>query len=148
MPPEVRSVGQIVRYLRDLLDHDHQLADLWISGEVSNLTHARSGHIYFTIKDQNAQLRCAFFRSQNVGQQNRVEAGTSLIVHGKVGVFEQRGELQLIVDFVQPAGVGALQAEFERRRTMFEAEGLFALERKRPLPRFPERIGVVTSSAP
>ena len=146
MPPEVRSVGQIVRYLRDLLDHDHQLADLWISGEVSNLTHARSGHIYFTIKDQNAQLRCAFFRSQNVGQQNRVEAGTSLIVHGKVGVFEQRGELQLIVDFVQPAGVGALQAEFERRRTMFEAEGLFALERKRPLPRFPERIGVVTSS--
>ena len=145
MPPEVRSVGQIVRYLRDLLDHDRQLADLWIGGEVSNLTHARSGHIYFTIKDQNAQLRCAFFRSQNVGQQDRVEAGASLIVHGKVGVFEQRGELQLIVDFVQPAGVGALQAEFERRRAMFEAEGLFALERKRPLPRFPERIGVVTS---
>ena len=145
MPPEVRSVGQIVRYLRDLLDHDRQLADLWIGGEVSNLTHARSGHIYFTIKDQNAQLRCAFFRSQNVGQQSRVEAGASLIVHGKVGVFEQRGELQLIVDFVQPAGVGALQAEFERRRAMFEAEGLFALERKRPLPRFPERVGVVTS---
>jgi exonuclease VII large subunit len=146
MPPEVRSVGQIVHYLRDLLDHDRQLADLWISGEVSNFTHARSGHIYFTIKDENAQLRCVFFRDQNIGQQDRIESGTSLIVHGKVGVFEQRGELQLIVDFVQPAGVGALQAEFERRRTMFEAEGLFALERKRPLPRFPERIGVVTSS--
>ena len=146
MPPEVRSVGQIVRYLRDLLDHDRQLADLWISGEVSNLTHARSGHIYFTIKDENAQLRCAFFRNQNIGQQDRIEGGASLIIHGKVGIFEQRGELQLIVDFVQPAGVGALQAEFERRRAMFEAEGLFALERKRPLPRFPERIGVVTSA--
>jgi len=146
MPPEVRSVGQIVHYLRDLLDHDRQLADLWISGEVSNFTHARSGHIYFTIKDENAQLRCVFFRDQNIGQQDRIESGTSLIVHGKVGVFEQRGELQLIVDFVQPAGVGALQAEFERRRAMFEAEGLFAIERKRPLPRFPERIGVVTSA--
>jgi exodeoxyribonuclease VII large subunit len=146
MPPEVLSVGQIVRHMRDLIDRDHQLADLWISGEVSNLTHARSGHIYFTIKDENAQLRCAFFRNQNIGQQNRIETGSSLIVHGKVGVYEQRGELQLIVDFVQPAGVGALQAEFERRYAMFEAEGLFALQRKRPLPRFPELIGVVTSA--
>jgi len=93
MPPEVRSVGQIVRYLRDLLDQDRQLADVWIGGEVSNLTRASSGHIYFTIKDQNAQLRCAFFRNQNIGQQDRLEPGASLIIHGKIGVFEQRGEL-------------------------------------------------------
>ncbi len=144
MPPEVRSVWQLVRYLGDLLERDRRLQSVWIGGEVSNLTHARSGHIYFTLKDERAQIRCAFFRSQNIGQQ-QITAGDELAVHGSVGVYQQRGELQLIVDFVQPAGVGALQAEFERRRALYEAEGLFAPERKRPLPRFPERIAVVTS---
>lgn len=145
MPPEAQTVQQLVRYLHDLFNHDRQLADVWVSGEISNLTHATSGHIYFTIKDQNASLRCVFFRSNNVGQGDQLEMGASLIVHGKVGIFEQRGELQLVVDFVQPAGVGARQAEFERRRALFEAEGLFDPARKRMLPRFPERIGVVTS---
>ncbi len=145
MPPEVQSVWQLVRYLRDLLDHDRRLADVWVGGEVSNLTRASSGHIYFTLKDRGASLRCVFFRSSNAGQGERLEMGASLIVHGKIGVFEQRGELQFVVDFVQPAGVGARQAEFERRRALFEEEGLFAAARKRPLPRFPERIGVVTS---
>jgi exodeoxyribonuclease VII large subunit len=145
MPPEVQSVWQVVRYLRDLIDHDRRLADLWIGGEVSSLTRASSGHIYFTLKDRGASLRCVFFRSNAVGQGDRLEMGASLIVHGKAGVFEQRGELQFVVDFVQPAGVGARQAEFERRRALFEAEGLFDPARKRPLPRFPEWIGVVTS---
>jgi len=145
MPPEVQSVWQLVRYLRDLLDHDRSLTDLWVGGEVSNLMRASSGHIYFTLKDQGAALRCVFFRTSNAGQGDRLEMGASLIAHGKVGVFEQRGELQFVVDFVQPAGVGARQAEFERRRALFEAEGLFDPSRKRELPRFPERIGVVTS---
>ncbi|MDA0352590.1 MAG: exodeoxyribonuclease VII large subunit [Chloroflexi bacterium] len=145
MPPEVQSVWQLVRYLRDLLDHDRRLADVWVGGEVSNLTRASSGHIYFTLKDRGASMRCVFFRTNNAGQGDRLEMGASLIVHGKVGVFEQRGELQFVVDFVQPAGVGARQAEFERRRALFEEEGLFDPGRKRRLPRFPERIGVVTS---
>ena len=145
MPPEVQSVWQLVRYLRDLLDHDRRLTDLWVGGEISNLTRASSGHIYFTLKDRGASLRCVFFRTANAGQGDRLELGASLIAHGKVGVFEQRGELQFVVDFVQPAGVGARQAEFERRRALFEEEGLFDPARKRALPRFPERIGVVTS---
>ena len=145
MPPEAQTVQQLVRYLHDLLDHDRQLTDVWVSGEISNLTHASSGHIYFTMKDHSASLRCVFFRNNNAGQGDRLEMGASLIVHGKVGIFEQRGELQLVVDFVQPAGVGARQAEFERRRALFEAEGFFDPGRKRVLPRFPERIGVVTS---
>jgi exodeoxyribonuclease VII large subunit len=146
MPPEVASVWQVVRYLKERIESDARLTDIWIGGEISNLTLASSGHIYFTLKDQGGSLRCVFFRQRNIGQRERVEAGASLIVHGSVSVFERRGELQLIVDFVQPAGTGALQAEYERRKARFEEEGLFAPERKRPLPRFPRRIGLVTSA--
>ena len=146
MANEVRPVWQVVRYLRELLAHDPALADLWVGGEISNLTAASSGHLYFTLKDQGGQLRCVFFRSQNMSQRNLVANGASLIVHGAVTVYEQRGDIQLMVDFVQPAGVGAQQAEFERRKARFEAEGLFDPARKRALPRFPRRIGVVTSA--
>ena len=147
MPTEVRTVWQVVRYLRELLAHDPLLADVWVAGEIANLTVAASGHLYFTLKDQGGQLRCVFFRSANVGQRGLITSGASLIAHGAVTVYETRGDLQLIVDFVQPAGVGAEQAEFERRRARFEAEGLFDPARKRALPRFPRRIGVVTSAS-
>ena len=143
--PEVRTVWQVARYLRERVEQDPHLRDLWVGGEISNLSIASSGHAYFTIKDQGGSLRCAFFRAQNANQRHRLQNGASLIVHGAVSFYEQRGDLQLIVDFVQPAGVGALQAEFERRRARFEEEGLFEVSRKRPLPRFPRRIGVVTS---
>lgn len=146
MPPEVRPVWQLLRYLKVLVEQDRQLADIWVGGEVSNLTLASSGHMYFTLKDSGGAIRCVFFRQKNMGQRERMEQGASLIVHGGISVYEQRGELQMIVDFVQPAGVGALAAEYERRKARFEAEGLFAPERKRPLPRFPRRIGVVTSA--
>ena len=147
MPPtEVRPVWQVVRYLRELVAQDRVLADLWVGGEVSNLTAASSGHLYFTLKDQGGQLRCVFFRSANVNQRALVKNGTSLIAHGAVSVYVERGDVQLMIDFVQPAGVGAEQAEFERRKARFEAEGLFDPARKRALPRFPRRIGVVTSA--
>ena len=146
MPTEVRPVWQVVRYLKELLAHDQVLADLWVGGEVSNLTAASSGHLYFTLKDQGGQLRCVFFRSQNMSQRALVANGASLIAHGAITVYETRGDLQLLIDFVQPAGVGAQQAEFERRKARFEAEGLFDPARKRALPRFPRRIGVVTSA--
>ncbi len=144
--PEVRSVWQVARYLRERVEQDPHLRDLWVGGEISNLTIASSGHAYFTIKDQGGALRCAFFRNQNINQRSRLQNGASLIVHGQVSFYEQRGDLQMIVDFVQAAGVGALQAEFERRRERFEAEGLFDPARKRRLPRFPRRVGVVTSA--
>ena len=146
MPTEVRPVWAVVRYLRELVAHDPALSDLWVAGEISNLTAASSGHLYFTLKDQGGQLRCVFFRSQNMGQRNLVANGASLIAHGAVTIYEQRGDIQLMIDFVQPAGVGAQQAEFERRKARFEAEGLFDPARKRALPRFPRRVGVVTSA--
>ena len=143
--PDVYPVSEVARYLRELLEHDPHVTDIWIAGEVSNVSRPSSGHVYFTLKDAHGALRCAFFRTQNAGQRERVEDGTALVVHGSLSLYEARGDLSLIVDFVQPEGTGALQAEFERRRASFEAEGLFAPERKRPLPRFPHRIGVVTS---
>ena len=146
MPPSsIPGVGEVTRYLRMLVDQDPRLADLWVTGEVSNLSQHSSGHIYFTLKEGGAALRCAFFRGRNQGQRNRLTDGAAVAIHGSLSVYEPRGELSLLVDFVQPAGVGALTAEFERRRAAYAAEGLFAAERKRPLPAFPRTIGVVTS---
>ena len=143
--PDVYPVNEVTRYLRELLESNRHLTDVWVEGEVSGLSRASSGHIYFTLRDRRSALRCAFFRNRNVGQRERLEEGASVVVHGSLSLYEQRGELSFIVDFVQPEGTGALAAEFERRRERFQAEGVFAEERKRPLPRFPQRIGVVTS---
>ena len=147
MPPEVYPVRQVTRYLRELIEQNRHLSGIWVAGEVRNLTQASSGHIYFTLGDEQARagLRCAFFRQRNIGQRERIAEGVSVVVYGSLSVYEQRGELSFIVDFVQPEGVGALAAEFERLRAKFEEEGLLAVERKRPLPAFPQRVGLVTS---
>ena len=145
MPPEVYPVRQVTRYLRELIEANRHLSDIWVSGEVSNFTRASSGHVYFTLGDGGAALRCVLFRSRNVGQAQRIDEGLSVVVYGSLSVYEQRGDLSFIVDFVQPEGVGALAAEFERLRAKFEEEGLLAVERKRPLPAFPQRVGLVTS---
>ncbi len=141
----IYPVSEVARYLRELLEHDRHLTRIWVSGEISNLTTASSGHAYFTLKDERGALRCVFFRNKNTGQRQRLANGAAFLVFGSLSLYEQRGDLSFVVEFVQPEGVGALQAEFERRRARFEEEGLFALERKRRLPRFPHRIGVVTS---
>ncbi|MFN8639069.1 MAG: exodeoxyribonuclease VII large subunit [Dehalococcoidia bacterium] len=141
----VYPVSEVTRYLRELLEHDRHLSNIWVSGEISNLNLASSGHAYFTLKDERGGVRCAFFRNRNAGQRDRLANGASYLVYGSLSLYEVRGELSFVVEFVQPEGVGALQAEFERRRARFEEEGLFALERKRALPRFPHRVGVVTS---
>ena len=145
MPPEVYPVHQVTRYLRELIEANRHLSDIWVSGEVSNLTRASSGHVYFTLGDGGAALRCVLFRSRAVGQGQRLAEGLSMVVYGSLSLYEQRGDLSFIVDFVQPEGVGALAAEFERLRAKFDAEGLLAPERKRPLPAFPRRVGLVTS---
>ncbi len=144
---QVYSVSHVTSYLRELLESDAHLADLWISGEVSNLTRSAAGHLYFTLKDGESQLRCVFFRGASLQGDlaSLVESGAQVVAHGRISLYEVRGDLQFYVDFVQPEGIGILAMEFERLKARLEEEGLFEESRKRPLPAFPERIGVVTS---
>ncbi len=148
---EVYAVSQVTSYLRELLESDTHLADLWVSGEVSNLSRPPSGHAYFTLKDENSSLRCVLFKRGLVVDDRStgasLENGAQVVAHGRISLYEVRGDLQFYVDFVQPEGVGLLQMEFERLKAQLEEEGLFDEARKRPLPRFPRRIGVVTSPA-
>jgi exodeoxyribonuclease VII large subunit len=130
--------------LRELLETDLHLADLWVEGEISNLSRSTAGHTYFTLKDEFAQMRCVMFRRQ-YGGGIVLENGAQVVAHGRISFFERRGELQLNVDFLQPAGVGIWQAQFERLKAQLEEEGLFEPSRKRLLPVFPRVIGVVTS---
>jgi exodeoxyribonuclease VII large subunit len=141
----VLTVEQALGYLRELFETNPTLSDLWIMGEISNLTRSSAGHIYFTLKDGAGQIRCAFFKRQNVGVT--LEHGQQVLAHGRVSIYEQRGDLNFIVDFVHSQGAGILHAQFERLKQVLESEGLFDTSRKRPLPAFPRRIGVVTSPA-
>ena len=137
------AVGQVASYLRELLDTDPVVQDVWVSGEVRSLSRSQAGHMYFTLRDADGALACVFFRRENRGVQ--VEEGEQVLAHGRVSLWAERGDLQLYVDALQPEGVGAQQAEFERLRRRLEAEGLFDPSRKRPLPTYPRTIGVVTS---
>ena len=141
----IYSVAQVARYLRELLEADQQLNDLWIAGEVSNLTTSQAGHVYFTLKDSTAQLRCVMFRNSNTG--SRLLANGALVVAHAHGNFsEARGEVSVISDAVMPEGTGPLYLELERLKVKLQGEGLFEESRKRPLPPFPKVLGVVTSS--
>ncbi len=139
---KIHSVVEVNRYLRDVLEADSLLADIWVSGEVSNLTESAAGHLYFTLKDETSQLRCVFFRPKLA---ITLENGAAVITHGRISIYEAQGALQLYVDLVQLEGVGILHLEFERLKAKLEEEGLFEPARKRSLPLFPKRIGVVTS---
>ncbi|MFN8473566.1 MAG: exodeoxyribonuclease VII large subunit [Anaerolineae bacterium] len=144
MPP-VFSVADVTGYIKELLEADFQLQDVWLTGEVSNLSRSTAGHVYFTLKDDAAQIRCVIWRSQ-MRLLDRVPAhGEAVVVHGRISVYAAGGQYQLSVDALQAAGQGVLHAQFEALRDKLHAEGLFAVERKRPLPGFPRHIGVVTS---
>ena len=140
---DVYSVSRLNREVRVLLERG--LGVLWVEGELSNFSQPPSGHWYFSLKDRDAQLRCAMYRLKNSLVGFTPRAGTQLLVRGRISLYEPRGEFQLIVEHLEEAGVGALRREFERLKTRLAAEGLFAQERKRALPRFPRRIGVITS---
>jgi exodeoxyribonuclease VII large subunit len=142
----VFSVGDVVRYLRDILDEDVVLSGLWIQGEVSNLSQSSSGHTYFTLKDEECQLKCVLFRGAGRAQAGVLKHGAHVLVHGRVGVYETQGTVQLYVDLVQAGGMGSLHRRFEELCDRLRAEGLFAEEHKRPLPVMPRRVGVVTSA--
>jgi exodeoxyribonuclease VII large subunit len=141
----VLPVHRVCALLRETLESDPRFNDLYLSGEVSNFTRSAAGHMYFTLKDAGGQLRCAFFRRANVRTGALLENGARIVAHGSISIYEQRGELQCIVDFVHHEGVGLLHLEYQRLKEKLEEEGLFDLERKRPLPPYPRRIGVVTS---
>lgn len=139
----VFTVSGLNRAVRLLLEHG--LPVVWLEGELSNFSAPASGHWYFSLKDREAQIRCAMFRMKNQGLEFTPKAGQHLLVRGRVTMYEARGDYQLIVEHMEEAGVGALKREFERLKAKLAAEGLFAVERKRELPRFPRRIGVITS---
>ncbi len=139
------TVAQLARRIKDVVEDDEVLGDVWVRGEVSNFTQANSGHVYFTLKDREAAVRCVMWRTAAARVFRMPGNGDAIEAHGHVSMYETRGDVQLYVDEIKLAGTGALWQEFERLRNRLEAEGLFAPEHKRPLPRFPRSIGIVTS---
>jgi exodeoxyribonuclease VII large subunit len=144
-PERPYSVSEITGRIRTLLEREPLLQDVWIEGEVSNFSRASSGHIYFTLKDAGAQMNGVVWRTQAQALTYIPRSGDQVVIHGRIGLYEQGGRYQIYVDAIRPAGRGSLYQEFERLKAQLEAEGLFAPERKRPLPAYPQRIGVVTS---
>lgn len=140
---QIYPVSQVVRYLKGILEADSFTRDLWISGEVSNLSRSMAGHLYFTLKDKDGQIRCVFFGEN--GLNPWLMNGSAVVAHGRVSVYEAQGTLQLYVDVLQPEGTGILHLQLEELRARLEKEGIFDDSRKRPLPVFPRRIGLVTS---
>jgi len=140
---KVLSVSELTAQVKRLLEKS--VGSVWVTGEVTNLRAQSSGHIYFTLKDAAAQLSCVLFRGEAVMNRSVLQDGQKVLLQGDVTVYEARGQYQLIVHAVELQGVGALQIAFEKLKHKLAAEGLFAPERKRPLPKYPQRIGLVTS---
>ena len=140
---KIWKVSELTSRIAGLLERE--FPDVWIEGEVSNYRPAQSGHLYFTLKDAGAQIRCVCFRDQARSLKFKPEDGLQVILRGSIGVYEPRGEYQVYVSYIEPAGVGALQLAFEQLKKKLAAEGLFDEARKKPLPVLPRRIGVVSS---
>jgi exodeoxyribonuclease VII large subunit len=143
MQTHILTVTDLTERIKGLLEG--AFPDLWVEGEISNLTVPQSGHAYFTLKDARNQIRAVLFRSSQKNLKFTLQHGMLVICRGRVSVYGPRGEYQLILDYIEPKGVGALQKAFEELKTRLDKEGLFDRERKRPLPLLPRRIGIVTS---
>ena len=141
--PPLLTVSELTRQIRSNLEH--QFPSVWVEGEISNLRCPSSGHQYFTLKDQASQIRAVLFRNQSERLKFALQDGLEVLVFGRLTVYEPRGDYQLLLEAVEPKGIGALQLAFMQLKSKLEAEGIFQDSRKRPLPAFPERIGVVTS---
>jgi len=139
------TVTDLTLYLRDILESDETLQDLWVQGEVSNFSRPASGHLYFTLKDSTSALKCIMWRNAAARQSFVPRDGQAIEVHGGLNIYEAAGQYQLYADTFRPAGEGALFQEFLRLKARLEAEGLFDPQRKRPIPRWPRRIGIITS---
>ena len=139
----ILGIGQLIAGLKGLLEQ--QVGQVLVAGEISNLHEARSGHAYFTLKDEDGQMRCALFRGNASRLRFNLENGLEVVAEAEVSIYPARGDIRLIVRSLEPRGVGALQLAFEQLRKRLQAAGLFDEERKRPIPTFPKRIGLVTS---
>jgi exodeoxyribonuclease VII large subunit len=137
------TVRDLVAAVRTHIEREY--ADIWVEGEISNFRAHDSGHLYFTLKDQNAQIRVVMFRSSARLLRFRPENGMQIVVRGRVTIYEDRGEMQISAEYLEPKGAGALQIAFEQLKAKLEAEGLFDAARKKPIPTLPQRIGIVTS---
>lgn len=140
----ILSVSRLTSLIRGVLEDNFE--HVWVEGEVSNLAMPASGHLYFTLKDAGAQIRCVMFRASARALKFRPRDGMGLIVRGRITLYEQRGDYQLLVEYLEPQGIGALQLAFIQLKEKLAKEGLFAEERKRSIPSLPQRIGVVTSA--
>lgn len=140
---DVYTVSRLNQEVRGLLEVG--FPTIWLAGEVSNLSRPASGHLYFSLKDARAQVRCALFRNRSGPLRARLDNGRQVLVQARVSLYEPRGEFQLIVDYLEEAGDGALRRAYEELRLRLQQEGLFDPARKRPLPRFPRRLGIITS---
>ncbi len=143
--PEAITVTDLTRYIRELFEVDYRLQDVWVQGEVSNLSRPSSGHVYFSLKDSGASIKCVMWRNTVTAQVHRLRDGDAIVAHGKIGIYEPQGVYQLYVDKLQTAGVGDLYQQFELLKVKLEAEGLFDPDRKRPLPETVRAVGLVTS---
>ncbi|HZY41964.1 MAG TPA: exodeoxyribonuclease VII large subunit, partial [Anaerolineae bacterium] len=143
--PETLTVSALTRYIREMIEMDYRLQDVWVQGEISNLSRPGSGHVYFSLKDSGAALKCVMWRTAVTAPVKRLRDGDAIVAHGKLSVYEAQGAYQLYVDAIQTAGVGDLYQQFERLKAQLQAEGLFAPDRKRPLPATARVIGIVTS---
>jgi len=139
----ILTVSQLTAEIKDILESSFE--EVWVEGEISNLRRPPSGHLYFTLKDEKSQIRGVLFKQQSRYLRFELEDGQHVICWGRVGIYEKRGEYQLILDYVEPKGIGSLQLAFEQLKGRLAEEGLFDEERKRPLPMLPHRIGIVTS---
>jgi exodeoxyribonuclease VII large subunit len=142
---QIISVGELTRLVRATIQGAAGLRDVWVEGEVGQVSVSSAGHCYFTLKDERAQLRCVIFRDERLMMPFEAQTGLRLIAHGRLDVFEPQGAYQLYVDSIQPAGHGDLALRFEALKARLAAEGLFDAQRKRPLPAMPQNIGLVTS---
>ena len=147
LQPMIFTVTSLSNYLREVLESDEILRDVWVRGEISNFSQPRSGHLYFTLKDSEAQLRCVMWKSQTFRLRFNPKDGLSVEAHGAMSLYPAGGQVQLYIDEMQPVGEGQLYQEFLRLKARLEEEGLFASELKRPLPQFPRHIGVITSAS-
>lgn len=143
MPRRIWPVRELVEQVRELVEQEY--TDVWVEGEISNCRPAPSGHCYFTLKDAEAQMPVVLFRRQALLLRFKPEDGQHVLVRGRVSVYGQRGQLQLVGETIEPVGAGSLQLAFEQLRERLKAEGLFDAERKKPLPAFPRTVGIVTS---
>ena len=142
-PPKIISVSELNRKAKSLLEGG--IPKLWIEGEISNLARPASGHMYFSLKDEAAQIRCAWFKQRQHQNISAMTNGTKMLALGRISLYEARGEYQFIVEKMETAGEGDLKRKYEKLKEKLSIEGFFAEEIKKPLPKLPRRIGIITS---